>query len=271
MNFEYFDIHSHLSFPDYDSDREEIIAEMKENKIGTIGVGVDFDTSKKELELAEKHQNIFACVGQHPSDLKTDSKLDERLIDLAKNSKAVAIGECGLDYFGLNQNPALSKTLAGKQKEIFKKQIELAIKIEKPLMLHTRPSDKVTYDAYFDCLDILEGYAKDFGEKIRGNAHFFVGSMEVLKRFLNIGFSVSFGGVITFTDEYNEYIKYTPIDMIHSETDAPFVAPEPYRGKRNSSLYLPQIVKKMAEIRMEKEDFLKENLINNAKRLFNLP
>jgi TatD DNase family protein len=263
--FEYFDVHSHLSFPDYDADREEIIAEMKEKKIGTISVGVDFETSKKELELAEKHENIFACVGQHPENLA--GGFDERIAELAKNPKVVAIGECGLDYFRLPDDSGQIKKM---QKEIFEKQIELSLEVEKPLMLHIRPSDKIYFDAYFDALEILEGYKKIHGEKLRGNAHFFVGSVEVLKRFLAIGFTVSFAGVVTFTDEYNEVVRSAPLGSIMSETDAPLVAPAPFRGKRNSPLFVPETVKKISEIRGEDFDLVKKTLVENAVRNFKL-
>jgi TatD DNase family protein len=263
--FEYFDIHSHLSFPDYDKDREELIEEMQKNKIATISVGVDFETSKKELELAEKYENIFACVGQHPENTKEG--FDERILQLAENPKVVAIGECGLDYFRLPMEDTETKKI---QKEIFEKQIELSLKVGKPLMLHIRPSDKISYDAYFDALEILESHAKTAGEKLRGNAHFFVGGMEVLKRFLSIGFTVSFAGVVTFTHEYDEYVRYAPLEMIMSETDAPFVAPAPFRGKRNSSLYIPEIVSVIARIRGEDLALVKKTLVENAVRNFNI-
>ncbi len=263
--FEYFDIHSHLSFPDYNADREEIISGMKKSKIGTISVGVDFDTSKKEIELAEKHENIFACVGQHPENLP--GGFDERISELAKNPKVVAIGECGLDYFRLTED---AEKIKKAQKEIFEKQIELSLLVGKPLMLHIRPSDKINFDAYFDALEILEHHTKTVGEKLHGNAHFFVGGLEVLKRFLNIGFTVSFAGVVTFTSEYNEYIRYAPIEMIMSETDAPFVAPAPYRGKRNSPLYVPEVVSAIARIRGENLDLVKKTLVKNAVRNFKL-
>ncbi|MCX6702088.1 MAG: TatD family hydrolase [Candidatus Zambryskibacteria bacterium] len=258
--FEYFDIHSHLCFPDYDSDREEQIEEMKKNKIATISVGVDFESSKKEVALAEKHKNIFACVGQHPEDQNND--FNERLIELANNPKVVAIGECGLDY--------KAKPTKEIQVKMFESQINLAIGIGKPLMIHVRSTDKIEYDAYKDTLNILENYAKKFGDKLSGNMHFFVGNTEILKRILNIGFTVSFAGVITFTNEYDECVKYVPSDMIMSETDSPFVAPIPYRGKRNSPLYVVEVVKKIAEIRNEPFDKIKTALQTNALRHFPL-
>ena len=264
MNFDYFDIHSHLYFPDYDKDREEEIKKLKKEKIGTITVGTDFQSSKIAIEMAEAHSNLFACIGQHPGDLKDDSVFDERLKNLADNKKVVAIGECGLDYFRL---PRESDSIKLIQKTIFEYHIDLALEKELPLMLHIR-STKGALDAYDDALGILEHHAKISGDKLKGNAHFFAGDLEILKRFLAIGFTVSFTGVITFTVDFDELIRFTALDMILSETDAPFVAPVPHRGKRNSPLYVPEVVKKIAEIRGESLDMVKKALISNTERQF---
>lgn len=262
--FDYVDIHSHLYFPEFDADREEEIAKLKENKIATINVGTDFDSSEKSIVLAEKHENLFATVGFHPGDVTTETMFDECLEKLAENKKVVAIGECGLDYFRPTEN---FEPVKQNQKVIFQKQIDLALKLDKPLMLHVRPS-KGTMDAYFDALEILENQKKISGEKLHGNVHFFVGDVEVLKRFLSIGFTVSFTGVLTFARDYDAVVQTAPLDMIMSETDAPFVAPTPYRGKRNSPLYIPEVVKKIAELRGEDFEVVRKALYANAKRSF---
>lgn len=267
MNTNCFDIHSHLYFPDFDGDRDEVIAQMKEQGIGTITIGTDFDSSETAIELAEKHDNVFACVGQHPGDVTPTSEYDKRLNPLMSHLKVVAIGECGLDYFRLPSDTTLVLHLKAVQKKIFESHIELAIQSNKPLMLHIRCS-KSSEDAYEDALCILEEHAKIHGEKLRGNAHFFAGSLETLKRFLAIGFTVSFTGVLTFTHDYDELVRSAPLGMIQAETDAPFVAPAPFRGKRNSPLYVPEVVKAIARIRGEDENFVKQSLFNNAKRLF---
>jgi TatD DNase family protein len=264
MNFEYFDIHSHIYFPDFDADRLEVISEMKKRGIGTITIGTGFESSKQCVELAEKNDNIFACIGQHPEEIKTDSVFDERLVSLADNSRVVAIGECGLDYFRLSPDDTQLKII---QKVIFEKHIDLALSKNLPLMLHVRNS-KGTQDAYNDSLDILESFSKINGTKLLGNAHFFAGDSNVLKRLLTIGFTVSFTGVLTFTHDYDEIVRATPIEMIMSETDSPFVAPVPYRGKRNSPLYVPEVVKKIAEIRGEPLDTVKKAIISNVLRHF---
>lgn len=266
MNFEYIDIHSHLYFPDYENDREEEIQKMKEEKVATISIGTNLETSKKCVELAEQNENIFACVGQHPSDLNHSSIFDREIIHLTDNKKVVAIGETGLDYFRLPENDQKIKEI---QKEIFEEHINLSIETGKPLMLHIRPS-KNTFDAYLDSLDILETRFKEVGDKLKGNAHFFAGDMEILKRFLDIGFTVSFTGVITFTSDYDQFIKYTPIDKIMSETDSPFVAPVPHRGERNSPLYIKEVVKRIAEIKGVPLEETKKKLVSNAVKFFGL-
>ncbi|HBD25172.1 MAG: hypothetical protein A2566_01940 [Candidatus Zambryskibacteria bacterium RIFOXYD1_FULL_40_13] len=262
--FEYFDIHSHIDFPDFDLDREEEIVRIKEKKIGTTTVGVGFDSCQRAIALAEKHDNLFACVGEHPGDFDLNSVFDERLLELAKNPKVVSIGETGLDYYRLKSK---DENLKKVQKKIFESQIDLSLSVSKPLMLHVRGS-KGSQDAYYDALEILEHYHSTSGDKLKGNAHFFAGDMDVLKRFIAIGFTVSFTGVITFTNDYDELIKYTPLDMIMSETDAPFVAPVPHRGGRNSPLYVIEVVKKIAEIRNEPFDVVKTALLNNVLRHF---
>ncbi len=264
MIFEYFDAHSHLYFPDYDKDRKDVIHAMKKEKIGTITVGTDYDSSEKAVKLSEEHDNIFACIGQHPGEVNADSVFDERMQKLAEHEKVVAIGECGLDYYRLPDDAEEVKYL---QKTIFEYHIDLAILTEKPLMLHIR-SSKGTNDAYMDALAILEKHYRLAGSRLRGNAHFFAGDTDILRRFLAIGFTVSFTGVITFTPDYDELIKYTPLDMILSETDAPFVAPVPHRGERNSPLYVSEVVKRIAEVKNEPLDAVKQAILANTMRIF---
>ncbi len=262
MNLEYFDIHSHLYFPDFDKDREEEIKKITEAKIGTITIGTDLESSKKAVELAEKHKNLFASVGQHPGDLNKDSVFEQKLEKLAQHKKVVAIGECGLDYFRMSPDDLNLKMI---QKTIFEYQIDLAISTEKPLMLHIR-SSKGTQDAYLDALTILEHHFKTSGGKLKGNAHFFAGDLEILKRFLAMGFMVSFTGVVTFSRDYDDLIRTVPLNMLMAETDAPFVSPVPHRGKRNSPLYVTEVVKKLSEIRGEPFLELKTALCSNALR-----
>lgn len=268
MTFEYFDIHSHLYFPDFDIDREEEIQKLKELKIATITIGTDFASSEKAISLAEKHENLFATVGQHPGDVTQDLLIYDNDIllsyisKLAEHKKVLAIGECGLDYFRMDAGNVELKQI---QKNIFQSHIDLALKVNKPLMLHIRPQ-KGTMDAYEDALEMLESQKKIDGEKLRGNVHFFVGDLVILQRFLDIGFTVSFTGVITFARDYDEIVRHAPLNMIMSETDSPFVAPQPYRGQRNSPLYIPEVVRKIAEIRGEPLEEVKKAMVENAAR-----
>lgn len=266
MNF--IDIHSHLYFKDFDSDREEVITRMFDAGIATILIGTGPETSQQCVDLAHAHEHIYACVGQHPGDvsLETREMEYEKLEELAQDSKVVAIGECGFDYFRLSEHAEEIKKI---QKKVFEQHIELALSVDKPLMLHCRGS-KGSQDAYHDTLDILEAYHKEHGTKLRGNAHFFAGDMDVLKRFLNIGFTVSFTGVITFTREYDELVTYTPLESLHAETDAPFVAPTPHRGTRNSPEYVGEVVSALARIKGEDVEKVKKTLISNAQRVFGI-
>src|SRR3989344_8657899 len=226
----YIDIHCHLDSEDYNSDREEVLTRMKEMEMGAITIGADLESSKKAVEIAEQNENVWACIGVHPNCLTEksnntvsalghkDNALETVLSDfspdgyfekLVKNPKVVAIGECGLDYFRMED-----KSEKEKQKELFKKQIEFAIKYDKPLMLHIRDAHSANSgQAYEDALDILESYKKVAGpeaEKLNGNVHFFAGDVSVAKRFLDLGFSMSFTGVVTFTHDYDEVIKFLP-------------------------------------------------------------
>ena len=258
MKLKYIDIHSHLQFPQFDSDREEVIARMKKNGVGAIVVGTDFESSKKAVELAEQHENLWASVGMHPNDNTEEIFNFDAYKKLTENSKVVAIGECGLDYFR-NENSEEEKK---RQKEIFELHIKLAVRSNLPLMLHVR-------DAYEDILEILIQNKKRYGDKLRGNVHFFAGDLEIAKRLFAMDFSVSFTGVVTFTSDYDEVIKSAPIDMVMTETDSPYVAPKPYRGKRNEPTYVKEVAHKIAEIRGENINELQKRFIDNFKTRFN--
>lgn len=263
MSFNYIDIHSHLQMPEYDSDREAVLARMKEAGVGTIVVGVDYESSKQAVEMAEKNENIYACVGLHPKDNTTEVFDTEAYKKLVQNPKVVAIGECGLDFFRLEGDSGKVEEIKAKQKKLFIQQIELAIEADKPLMLHCR-------DAYREVLDILTPYKKQAGEKLRGNVHFFAGDVVIAREFIDLGFTVSFTGVITFARNYDEVIRSIPLESILSETDAPFVAPVPYRGKRNEPVYVIEVVKKLAEIRGEDLETVRIQLLENTKRVFGI-
>lgn len=266
MTPQYFDIHSHMTM--YNPvERAEIACHMRERDVWTISVGTDTDDSKNIIQVAEEFENVFACVGIHPIDGQADSFDKQTFTDLASHEQTVAIGECGIDYF---EREGQSLPPAGEQKELFEAQIELAATAELPLMLHIRPSGKDTMDAYEDALEVLEHHHRMYGEKLRGNAHFFAGDTDIAQRFLDIGFTISFTGVITFVPAFNEVVRYVPDDMIMAETDSPFVAPEPYRGQRNEPTYVPYVVGHLAKLRYADQEQMAQVLVENARHFFHI-
>ncbi len=262
----YFDIHSHLNLSPLIERQDEIIKILEEREVGTVTVGTDFETSVLAVEIAQKSSNLFASVGLHPSDAgKKDFDL-EKFKDLASRDKVIAIGECGLDYFRIDANDVQTKNL---QKEIFIKQIDLALEKNLPLILHVRPQ-KGTMDAYEDVLSILELTPEVGPRGVRGDVHFFVGSPAIAERFIKLGFYLSFTGVITFARDYDEVIRITPIERILTETDAPFVAPVPHRGKECEPWMVEEVAKKIAEIKGLDPESVRQQILENVKILFNV-
>lgn len=259
----YFDIHSHLNLSPLSERKDEIIKTLEEKETGTITVGTDFETSAQAVAIAIESNNLFASVGLHPTEvMEKHFDLDE-FRNLAGKNKVVAIGECGLDYFRIDASDESTKNL---QKEIFNKQIDLAVEKNIPLILHVRPQ-KGTMDAYEDVLEILESRAS---ENIRGDVHFFVGSPEIAHRFIKLGFYLSFTGVVTFARDYDEVIRQTPIDRILTETDAPFVAPIPHRGEVCEPWMVEEVMKKIAEIKGLDLDETRLQILENVKTLFGI-
>lgn len=261
------DTHCHLQFPQYDEDRKAVIERTREAGIGVINVGTDFTESRRAIELAEKYPEfMWATVGLHPLDARTDADENTRglartideLRQLAKHQKVVAIGECGLDYY------RAPRELWDRQKEIFRKHIELALEVKKPLVLHLR-------NAYEDALGILKDYVlRTTNYELKGTSHFFSGTVEQAKKFLELGLYISFAGPITFAKEYEEVVRAVPLERILSETDAPFAAPLPYRGVRNEPAYVVEVIKKIAELKGLSFDQVARATTKNAERLFNL-
>ena len=283
----YIDIHSHVNFKAFDEDRDEVINRALEQDTWVINVGTQIDTSRKAVEMANKYnEGVYAIIGLHPihtgASYHDEKELGEggkeftsrgenfdkeAYRELLADPKVVGIGECGLDYYRMDPESI------EKQKKMFIEQIELANEFNKPLMLHIRNNEKKelvtggvgTPNAYRDALNLLKQHAK-----VKGDVHFFAGDWEVAKAFLDFGFTLSFTGVITFTKDYDEVLKNTPLDMIMTETDAPYVAPVPYRGKRNEPAYVREVVKKIALIKGLPEDQVAEAIAANAKRVFKI-
>lgn len=245
----FFDAHCHLQFPQYDADREAVLARMREAEMGAVVVGTGYETSKVGLELAKRHEFLWASVGLHPND---EEEFDmSNYEELAKDPKVVAIGECGLDYYRSYNKE--------EQQERFLQHIELAQKINKPLIIHCRA-------AHDDCYSILQ--------KIRIRVpvvmHFFTGTAELAHKYLDLGCFLSFAGPITFTDMYDKSIEATPLDKILSETDAPFASPAPYRGKRNEPAYVTEVVRKIARIKNLPDEEISARILTNAQKAFRL-
>lgn len=259
---EYFDTHSHLQLSQFDIDRDEVLARMREKGVFTIAVGVGLETSKEATALANENQDIWATIGVHPTD--TDEGFDPAAYEKLLSPRVVGIGECGFDYFRTPKAEVFEK-----QKQVFEAQVEFALAHDLPLMLHVRPS-KGTQDAHEDALAILEAKYKEVGNKLRGNAHFFTGSLESARRYWAMGFSTAFPGVVTFAPEYEEIVRACPPELILSETDAPYASPVPHRGERCEPVYVADTVAALARIRGEDEETLKKRLVSNANRVFGI-
>jgi TatD DNase family protein len=260
MKARYVDIHSHLHFNHYDADRDDVIRRMEENAVATISIGVTESTSVEEVAIAEAHDGVFACIGLHPDD--SDEVFDAALptfTKLVKSNKVVAIGECGLDYSRTGD----SQEKKDAQKRNFEAHLAFAVEHGLPVMIHSR-------DSLEDTISVLESKKREYGDKLRGNAHFFTGPIDAARRYLTIGFTVSFTGVITFSDSYNDIVRFVPLEHMHAETDAPFVAPAPFRGKRNEPTYVKHVYERIADIRGEDREVVRAQLLQNARRVFGL-
>lgn len=259
-----FDSHSHLHFHQFDNDREKIIKKLRDFNIKTINVGTDLKESEKAVELSKKYPDLmWASVGLHPNDnLKEIFDID-KYRELAKSPNVVAIGECGLDYFRL---PSEAEII--RQKEIFIRQIKLAKELNKPLIIHSRPTFG-TQDAYEDVIEILK-YENLNISNGNGVAHFFAGSKETAKKFLDLGFCISFAGPITFAPEYREAVQFVPIDKILIETDSPFAAPVPHRGRRNEPAYVEFTARQIAEWKNLSFEEVARQTTESAKKLFQI-
>lgn len=256
------DIHCHLDFPDFNQDRDEVIKRTLDAGVWFINIGVDLETSQKSIELAEKYDGVWLAVGLHPTD-RAGGEFDlEKYRELARHPKVVAIGECGLDYYRNQEARNPKSKIRNKQIKIFKQQIELALEVGKPLMIHCR-------DAHDEVLDIVSSF-KLHASRLCGDIHFFSGTWEQAQKYLEMGFSLSFDGPITFSDNYDETIKNMPFDKIMAETDSPFAAPAPYRGKRNEPLYVKEVVKKIAAVRGVSFEEAAEQTTKNAINFFGL-
>lgn len=261
--YRYVDAHCHPNLGALKEDQSEVIHRMKEEGVLGIVVGVDLASSQEAVALAEEYDHLFATVGLHPNDTPHEHFNQSDYLPLVQHKKTVAVGECGLDFFRIQENADAEKA---RQWKVFKQQGAFALEHDLPLMIHCRPS-KGTEDAYEALLGYLEEEKKSH-PRLRGNVHFFVGSLATARRFWDIDFTVSLTGVITFASDYDEVVKEAPLSMILSETDAPYAAPKPHRGKRNEPVYVRHVVQRIAELRNISEGEAEATLLENARRVF---
>lgn len=252
-----FDTHAHYDDEQFDEDREALLASMESAGITNIvNVGASLETTRKTLELAHKYDFIHAAVGVHPSEVaELDEDKFELLREWSQDGRCVAIGEIGLDYHWPEPSPEL-------QKKWFARQLQLARQQRLPVIIHSR-------DAASDTLEVMK---ENHAEEIGGVVHCFSYSKEIAKICVDMGFYIGIGGVVTFKNgkKMKEVVGQTPMDKILLETDCPYLAPEPNRGKRNSSLNLPLVVDAIAAIKGISAEEVIRITEDNAKRMYGL-
>lgn len=252
-----FDTHAHYDDEAFDEDRDALLAGLSAQGIeAVVNIGASIQSTKNTLELTERYPFVYGSVGVHPSET---GELDDGLFDwldkAADRPKVVAIGEIGLDYYWDEPEREV-------QKRWFVRQLDLARKKGLPVIIHSR-------DAARDTLEIMkEHHAEDLG----GVIHCFSYGMDLAREYLDMGFYLGIGGVVTFKNarKLKEVVAYMPMDRLVLETDCPYLAPEPFRGKRNSSLNLPYVVRAISEIKGISPEEIMEITFQNAKMLYRL-
>ena len=243
------DTHCHLSNDDYEN-LDQIIKNMEGIMITS---GCNDKTNKEVLELVEKYPNVYGTLGIHPEEIDNLTNDSFKIIEEnVNNPKIVAIGEIGLDYYWVKDNKE-------EQKELFKKQLDLAKKYNKPVIIHSRDSIKDTYD-------ILKKY------NLKGTIHCFSSSLEMAKEFIKLGYKIGIGGVLTFKNslKLQEIVKEIDLKDILLETDSPYLSPEPFRGKKNDPSKTIYVAQKISELKNVNIEEVLRQTANNASSLFDL-
>lgn len=243
------DSHVHLNLEQFDNDREEVFKRIEKNLDFVVNIGFDLESSQKSTEYATKYPFVYAAIGFHPDEIeKYDDEVEKKLEKLAENKKVLAIGEIGLDYHWMIRPKE-------EQWRIFKRQLKLAEKVNKPVVIHTR-------EAMEDTISILNEFPN-----ITGILHCYPGSVETAKKMID-RFYLGVGGVLTFKNgkKLVKVVQEIPIEKIVIETDCPYMAPVPYRGQRNEPIYTEEVAKKIAELKnMNYEDVVKITNKNTRK------
>lgn len=252
-----FETHAHYEDKKFDEDREELLSSLKDNGISyVVNIGSNMDTTKRSIELSRKYPFIYTTIGVHPNEV---SELNDEKISILKQysfyEKVVAIGEIGLDYYW-------NEPERGIQKYWFERQLNLAKETKLPVVIHSR-------DAAKDTLDIIKIYKS---QNIGGIIHCFSYSIDMAKEYLNMGFYIGIGGVITFSNskKLKEVVNYSPIENLVIETDSPYLAPVPNRGKRNTSLNLIYIIDEIAKIKGISKEEVIDITYKNAIKAYNI-
>ncbi len=283
MNLRYIDTHAHLNISAFDVDVEAVAQKCWDEGVVVINVGTKESTSARAVELAEQHEHMYAIIGLHPIQtvpgrhdeaetgegakpfVSKGESFDKAFYDkLAQHPKVVGVGECGFDYWHC---PVETYAI---QEENFIAQIQFANEHSLPLMIHTRgpkPGEEspTGRSVYADVHAVLQQYAK-----VPFNIHFYAGTIQEAEKFFALGGTVSFTGVITFAKVYEEVVRALPLELIHGETDCPYVAPVPHRGRRAEPWMVQEVYKKIAAIRGEDEELVRTQLVDNSRRFYKL-
>ena len=250
-----FDTHAHLNDPAFDPDREELMAGLAAKGIGYVmNAGCSLESSKDIIQMAEKYPWLYGSVGSHPDSAdEVNEEVIEAYRQMAKHEKVKAIGEIGLDYYYEDIPREI-------QKNAFRMQMALANELDMPVIIHER-------EAHDDGMRIVKEFPK-----VKGVFHCYSGSAEIARQLVNMGWYIGFTGVLTFKNARKavETAASIPLDRIVLETDCPFMAPEPFRGKRNDPGYLPKMAEKLAEIRGISLEEVEKITTENAKRLYRI-
>ncbi len=284
------DTHSHINFKAYKDDGDAVIERALGAGVWMINAGAQYSTSQRAVEYAEKYkEGVYAAVGLHPSHVAEFSEVEPPKSDfggstsensesreveifdtgkykkLLENPKTVAVGEIGLEY-----GAHISQEAKDKQKEVLMKQIELAQQSDKPIVFHCR-------GAYDDLIELLEMFnfgcahcAHSCSPNLRGSMHCFVGRLSQAEKLVEMGFHIGLNGIITYARDYDKIIKKIPLERILLETDAPYLTPVPYRGKKNEPLYVKYVAEKIAEIRGISFEKIAKQTTKNARDLFGI-
>ena len=272
----YIDVHSHLTEARFKSERDAILKQMKREEISTISIGTDRATSEQAVSLARENDNVWATIGQHPVDKKEevfDASFYKRLYEYNQDI-IVGLGECGLDYYWPGKDVESGKMNATelslekeRQQKLFRDQINLAVELDLPLMLHVRSFK--SGDAHRETLDILGEKEQELGKPLHVNFHFFTETPDIAREIVKRGYYVSFPGVITFAN-LDTTVASVPLDRIMTETDSPYAAPVPHRGKLATPLMIREMVKKIAQVHKVDEETVRKQVIENAHQLFRI-